>query len=451
MGGQEWKSIVLLAWPVVLGQLSQVALSVIDSIMIGPLGADHLAAVALSSGLFFVPMVCAMSLMFVISPLTSMAKSAGDDHLLEKTLKNGLIIAGVVGLLLVGTMYPSTYLMHLLGQPDRVVALAQPYLQIVVLSMLPIMLFQGLRQFSEGLEIMYPPLMIGLIMIPLNIFGNWLLIYGNWGFPKMGLEGAAWATTLSRTASALLMLGIMANGARLRAFRILHWRLSDYCHSTLKRILKLGLPGSLQYLAETSAFSLAALMIGHLGSVPLAAHQIAINLASISFMVSIGISSAGAIRIGQARGRGDLPSARRSGFSALTLSAAFMGFCGVLFWFLRMELPALYINDPKVIQVAARLLIIAAAFQLADGIQAVAVGLLRGMEDVRMPTIYVLLAYWLIALPLAWFLSNVLSYGVEGIWSALGLGLACSALMLTIRFNRITFTKAQSTSKVALN
>jgi len=198
MRGQEWKSIVLLAWPVVLGQLSQVALSVIDSIMIGPLGADHLAAVALSSGLFFVPMVCAMSLMFVISPLTSMAKSAGDDHLLEKTLKNGLIIAVVVGLLLVGTMYPSTYLMHLLGQPDRVVALAQPYLQIVVLSMLPIMLFQGLRQFSEGLEIMYPPLMIGLIMIPLNIFGNWLLIYGNWGFPKMGLEGAAWATTVAR-------------------------------------------------------------------------------------------------------------------------------------------------------------------------------------------------------------------------------------------------------------
>lgn len=441
LGGQEWKNIVRLAWPVVLGQLSQVALSVIDSIMIGPLGADHLAAVALSSGLFFVPMVCAMSLMFAISPLTSMARSAGDEQSLEKTLKNGMIIAGVVGLFLVGTMYPLTYLLHFLGQPDRVVALAQPYLQIVVISMLPIMLFQGMRQFSEGLEIMFPPLVVGLIMIPLNIFGNWLLIYGNWGFPKMGLEGAAWATTMSRLVSALIMFSIVAYGSRLRSFRILQWRLSDFCYQTLKRILRLGLPGSLQYLAETSAFSLAALMIGHLGSVSLAAHQIAINLASISFMVSIGISSAGAIRIGQARGRGDRQAARRTGFSALALSAAFMAFCGIIFWVLRDELPALYINDPEVIQVAARLLIIAAAFQLADGIQAVGVGLLRGMEDVKMPTLYVLLAYWLIALPLAWFLSNVLSYGVEGIWSALGLGLACSALMLTFRFHRITLNQ----------
>jgi MATE family multidrug resistance protein len=432
---------VRLAWPVVLGQLSQVALSVIDSIMIGPLGADHLAAVALSSGLFFVPMVCAMSLMFAISPLTSMARSAGDEQSLEKTLKNGMIIAGVVGLFLVGTMYPLTYLLHFLGQPDRVVALAQPYLQILVFSMLPIMLFQGMRQFSEGLEIMFPPLVVGLIMIPLNIFGNWLLIYGNWGFPKMGLEGAAWATTMSRLVSALIMFTIVAYGSRLRSFRILQWRLSDFCYQTLKRILKLGLPGSLQYLAETSAFSLAALMIGHLGSVSLAAHQIAINLASISFMVSIGISSAGAIRIGQARGRGDRQAARRTGFSALALSAAFMAFCGIIFWTLRFELPALYINDPEVIQVAARLLIIAAAFQLADGIQAVGVGLLRGMEDVKMPTLYVLLAYWLIALPLAWILSNVLSYGVEGIWSALGLGLACSALMLTFRFHRITLNQ----------
>jgi MATE family multidrug resistance protein len=412
--------------------------------MIGPLGADHLAAVALSSGLFFVPMVCAMSLMFAISPLTSMAKSAGDENFLEKTLKNGIIIALVVGLLLVVTMLPMTYLLHHLGQPEKVVALAQPYLRIVVLSMLPIMLFQGLRQFSEGLEIMYPPLIIGLMMIPLNIFGNWLLIYGNWGFPKMGLEGAAWATTISRVFSALIMFGVVAYGPRFRSFQILQWRLSDFCHSKLKRILRLGLPGSLQYLAETSAFSLAALMIGHLGSVSLAAHQIAINLASISFMVSIGISSAAAIRIGQARGRGDIKSARRTGFSALTLSAAFMGLCGIGFWLLRLELPALYINDPKVIQVASRLLIIAAAFQLADGIQAVGVGLLRGMEDVKWPTIYVLLAYWVIALPLAWFLSNVHSYGVEGIWSALGLGLACSALMLTIRFHRIASVKAES-------
>lgn len=434
----EWKKIMQLAWPVVLGQLSQVALSVIDSIMVGPLGADYLAAVALSSGLFFVPMVCGMSLMFALSPLTSMARSAGDEQALEKTLKNGMIIGWVVGLLLVVTMYPSTYLLHLLGQPDPVVALAQPYLRIVVLSMLPIMLFQGLRQFSEGLEIMYPPLIIGLIMIPLNVFGNWLLIYGNWGFPKMGLEGAAWATTICRTLAALMMIGVVALGPRLRSFGILHWSRSDYCKTTRNRILKLGLPGALQYLAETSAFSLAALMIGRLGSVSLAAHQIAINLASISFMVSIGISSAGAIRIGGARGRGDLGAARRTGFSALVLSAVFMGFCGIVFLLLRLELPSLYIRDLDVIHTASRLLIIAAAFQLADGVQAVGVGLLRGMEDVRMPTVYVLLAYWLVALPLAWFLSNVFSFGVEGIWSALGIGLGCSACMLTYRFHRIT-------------
>ena len=438
MGNPEWMKLMRLAWPVVLGQLSQVALSVIDSVMIGPLGADHLAAVALSSGLFFVPMVCGMSLTFVMSPLTSMARSAGDEVALGKTLKNGFLLAWVVGILLVSTMYPATYLLHLLGQPERVVELAGPYLRIVTLSMLPIMVFQALRQFSEGLEIMFPPLVVGLIMIPLNIFGNWLLIHGNWGFPAMGLEGAAWATTLSRVLAAVVIMGIVAFGPRLRSFGLLLWRQSDVCRATLLRILRLGLPASVQYLAETSAFSLAALMIGRLGSVPLAAHQIAINLASISFMVAIGISSAGAIRIGQARGRGDLPATRLTGFTALGLSAVFMGGCGLVFMALRHYLPSLYIQDPEVIEVASQLLIIAAAFQIADGIQAVGVGLLRGMEDVRIPTLFVLMAYWVLALPLAWLLSRVFSLGVVGIWSALAVGLACSALLLSLRFRNIT-------------
>ena len=423
-----------LAWPIILGQLSQIALGVIDSVMVGPLGAANLAAVSVSIGVFSVPLVFGLGISFAISPLTAIAKGRHDYQQIGDIFRSGFWTLFGIGLALVVIMLFVSQGVHLLKQDANVTALVIPYLRILGYSMLPILVFQHFKQFSEGLEIMWPPLLIGLLMIPLNTFGNWLLIYGNWGFPAMGLEGAGWATTLSRVAAALAMMGFIFFNRRFAAIEPfkLGWRRVH--KATVKRILKMGVPGGFQYIFETSAFAFSAILIGWVGAKALAAHQIAINLASISFMVAIGLSSASAIRVGHASGKNDFVLAKRIGKSSLILSAAFMAVCGLVFVFGRYYFPSLYIQDVEVIQLTAHLLIIAAIFQIADGIQAVGVGLCRGLEDVKKPTLFVLIAYWVIALPVGALLAFTFGWGVVGIWTGLAGGLFISALLLTYRF-----------------
>lgn len=426
-----------LAWPIILGQLSHIFLGVIDSVMVGQLGADELAAVSVSVGLFSILMVFGIGVSFAISPLTAIARGAEDVAQTEKILKNGVINGILVGIALVVLMFFGADLLRLMQQTPRVTELSIPYLKILALSMLPIMIFQSFRQFSEGMEIMYPALILGLLMLPLNAFGNWLLIFGNWGFPAMGLEGAAWATTLTRLVVAVALAIYVFKNKRFAAFRQTRWK-DAIDKQVQRRLLALGIPGGAQLIFETSAFAFAAVMVGWLGSKPLAAHQIAINLASISFMVAIGLSSAGAIRVGHAMGQQNLPLVRNIGKSTFQLSAGFMAACGVLFIFARHKLPALYIQDVEVINQAAQLLLVAAAFQVVDGVQAVGVGLLRGMEDVKRPTLYVMIAYWVLALPLGGLLAFTFDMGALGLWIALALGLAASAGLLSYRFFRLT-------------
>ncbi len=440
MAKKEFFRTLQLAWPIIIGQLSHIALGVIDSAMVGRLGADPLAAVSVSVGLFSILMVFGIGISFAISPLTAIARGNKDALQIEKILKNGVFNGIAVGFLLVLLMLGVAALLPWMRQSPEVSLLAMPYLQILSISMLPIMIFQSFRQFSEGMEIMYPALLIGLAMIPINTFGNWLLIYGHWGFPPMGVEGAAWATVVTRLLAAAMMAWYVLRNRRFAAYRQWDWRQS-FDAVVVKRLLALGIPGGAQLIFETSAFAFAAIMIGWLGSQALAAHQIAINLASISFMVAIGISSASAIRVGHAQGQGNFRLVRNIGKSSFFMAAGFMGLCGILFILLRFKLPALYITDPVVIKQAAQLLLVAAAFQIVDGIQAVGVGLLRGMEDVKRPTLYVMLAYWILALPLGGLLAFQLKMGVLGLWISLALGLAASAGLLSYRFFRLTSQK----------
>lgn len=440
MAKTEFFKTLKLAWPIIVGQLSHIALGVIDSAMVGRLGADPLAAVSVSVGLFSILMVFGIGVSFAISPLTAIERGAGNSVEAEKILKNGVINGLTVGAILVVLMLVVAAMLPWMNQTKEVTAYAIPYLQILAVSMLPIMIFQSFRQFSEGLEIMYPALLIGLSMIPLNTFGNWLLIYGNWGFPAMGIEGAAWATVLTRFVAAAMMAAYVIFNRRFQAYRQLAWRAAIDA-AVIKRLLALGIPGGAQLIFETSAFALAAVMIGWLGSKALAAHQIAINLASISFMVAIGISSASAIRVGHAQGQSNFLKVRNIGKSSFFMAGGFMALCGLVFIGMRYSLPALYIDDQEVINQAAQLLLVAAAFQIVDGIQAVGVGLLRGMEDVKRPTLYVMLAYWVLALPLGGLLAFTFDMGVLGLWIALALGLAASALLLSYRFFRLTRKK----------
>jgi MATE family multidrug resistance protein len=441
MKKSELSRTLKLAWPIVIGQLSHIALGVIDSVMVGDLGADQLAAVSVSVGLFSILMVFGIGVSFAISPLTAIANGEGDHYKAEAILKNSFYMALALGSALALLMILLAPVLHLLNQPEAVTELSIPYLRILGLSMLPVMIYQAFRQFSEGLEIMYPALVIGLLMIPINAFGNWLLIFGNWGFPAMGLEGAGWATTSTRFLAAAAMMTYVLYNKRFKVYEPMKLGLNTLQKTVMTRILKLGIPGGVQYIFETSAFAFAAIMIGWLGSKPLAAHQIAINLASISFMVAIGLSSASAIRIGHAQGKNDFVLARKIGKDSFWLSGGFMGLCGLVFILGRFYFPSLYISDPEVINLAAQLLLIAAAFQIVDGIQAVGVGLLRGMEDVKRPTLYVMIAYWVIALPLGGLLAFQLDLGVMGVWVALALGLMASAIMLSYRFFRLVGQK----------
>ena len=267
-----------------------------------------------------------------------------------------------------------------------------------------------------------------------NAFVNWILIFGNLGFPRLELDGAGIATSTSRIFMAVVLILYVNKSKRFKEFD-LSMIVRKLEFTSIKKILRLGIPSGFQYFFEVGAFSSAVVMVGWLGAKSLAAHQIAINLASISFMAVTGISAAGGIRVGNAVGRGDVKETRRAGFSAILLGASVMFSAGITFVLFRKFLPSLYISDQEVISIASSLLIIAALFQLSDGTQAVGIGILRGLTDVKVPTAITFISYWIIGLPIGYLMGFVLNLGVQGVWIGLLIGLTASAILLTTRFN----------------
>jgi len=295
------------------------------------------------------------------------------------------------------------------------------------------MIFQTCKQFSEGLSLMRPAMVITLLANIINVFVNWVLIYGNLGMPALHLPGAGWATFSTRVLMALSFILYVLISVQYKPYDpTLHYHKINF--SMIKKILKIGIPGGLQYFFEVGAFVGSAIIIGWLGTNQLAAHQIAINLASISFMVALGISAAATIRVGNAVGRDDRRGVKNAGITAFILAALVMGTFGIVFIVFRWFLPTLYVDNPEVIQIASSLLIIAALFQISDGTQAVGIGLLRGLADAKNPMFITFIAYWVIGLPGGYLLGFTFGFGVQGIWFALFVALTVSAILLSIRF-----------------
>jgi MATE family multidrug resistance protein len=422
--------------------MSHMAQSVVDSVMVGRLGAVPLAGVSVAVGIFNVLLVFGIGLSLAVSTLSAHARGRGNPEEGAKVLLHGFWVCLLSGLLMQGLLMLGLPWVSLLKQKPEVEAQMRIYLQALGYSFLPIMLFQAFRQFIEGLEWMKPALWIAVLSIPLNAGLNSLLIFGRWGFPAMGVEGAALATAIARWVMALAMMAYVLSHRELKVYWTHRFRLSLVRIQPLLRMLMLGLSSAFQYIFETSAFAGAAVVIGWLGAEALAAHQVAINIASMSFMVAVGISASASIRIGYARGLGDMGLARRIGWVAMGMTVVLMGLCALVFVVWNRELPALYLSDPIVLRMASTLLLIAAAFQLVDGLQALGVGLLRGMEDKRIPTLLVLVAYWVVALPLGTFLVLRSSYGLYGMWMALAGGLLLSAIFLILRFLSLTATRS---------
>jgi len=428
---------VLLAYPVVLSQLGHIMVSVVDSVLVGRTGTVPLAAVSLGVSSTTVLMIFGIGISMGSVPLVAAADGRRDLPDLGRLLASSLWLSAGAGLLLAGLGQLVPPLLHYLGQPPEVEALAGPWVRVISWSLLPLMVFQGFREFAEGLGLTRQAMWLSVLANGVNAALCYAFVFGHWGAPRLGLMGSAWATLIARVLMAGLMAGYVLRAWRLHAYRaaVVRWRPDG---ATLRRLLAIGAPIGVQMAFEVGAFAASAVMIGWLGAAPLAAHQVAINLASITYMAASGISAAATIRVGKLRGGGDVAAARQAGFAAYLLGFLFMGAMAGLFIVARHAAPHLYSDDPRVVSAAATLLLIAALFQVSDGLQVVGLGALRGLEDVKVPSVVALLAYWAVALPLGYFLGFRLHLGAPGVWAGLLVGLSIVAGVLLLRFRRET-------------
>lgn len=431
---KEVLSTLSLAYPVMISQLGIIMMGVVDSIMVGRLGPVPLAAASLGNSLVFIILIIGLGSSTVLSPLIAILIGGKRYPEAGVYFRQSLIVNVALAIIMIVIILFGAKFIRYLNQPPEVIEYAIIYMSIVALSALPLMIYQTYKHFIEGLSIMKPAMIIAILANIINIFANWILIFGKLGFPKLGLAGAAWATFASRVFMMIVIMIYVMRNQKFKQFDVtFHFKGINV--PLIKKIVSLGLPSGFQSFFEVGAFSFAVVMIGWIGANELAAHQIAINLASISFMVVLGISQASSIRVGNAMGEKQIASVRRAGFTGIFLGASMMFCAGVNFIVLNKFLPTLYIDDKAVIEIASRLIIIAALFQLSDGTQAVGIGILRGLTDIKGPTIITFLAYWVISLPIAYLLGFTFGLGVEGIWVGLLIGLTASAVMLTFRFN----------------
>lgn len=432
----EIRTTLKLAVPVIAGQLGQVMMGIVDSLMVGRLGAAPLAAASLSNSIFFLVLVVGIGVSQALTPLVAQSVGAKQPGNCGILLRQGLLVCFAAGLILAAITFGAAGLIPLLNQPEPVVPLAMVYLRIMGISIIPIMIFQAYRQYSEGLSIMWPAMILTLGANALNVVLNWIFIYGHLGFPAMGLKGAGFSTLGTRVVMAIILMAYVWKSRKYKTFYLpvfvfpfkLHWQ-------KISAIIRIGVATGFQYFFEVGAFTGAAVLIGWMGASSLAAHQIALSAAAFSFMFAVGVSAAAAVRVGKAQGENNREGIRKAGFSALILSVLIMTVFAGLFVIFRFIIPRFFIADPGVISLASSLLIIAALFQVSDGLQCVALGALRGMSDVKIPTIATFISYWIIGLPAGYVLAFPLGLKVWGIWIGLSLGLTVSALLLTTRFH----------------
>jgi MATE family multidrug resistance protein len=426
----------LLSFPVILSQLGHVMMGVTDSIMVGHVDTTSLAAVSLATVAFNVLMLFGIGVSYAITPLVASYHGEGDNDNIRETFRHGLVINVINGLLLVVAVLLFKNILYHIDQPEEVVALAIPFLTILAFSLLPVLIFQTVRQFVEGMGHTKIAMVIMIVSNVINIFLNYIFIYGHLGFPAMGLVGSGWATLISRIIMVLLIIAIVFYSSHFASFTGLY-KIGNYSKVLFKKMLHIGIPAGVQFIFEVAAFDFSAVMMGWLGTQTLAAHQIAINLATVSYMATSGFAAAATIRVGYFMGKKDFQNVRMAANSLLGMAIILMGLAAIVFIACRYAMPAWYVADIDVINIAAPLLIIAGFFQLSDGIQVVCIGALRGIRDVKIPSVLIFVAYWIIGLPLGYWLGFKLGWGANGIWIGLLIGLTLTAIAMLVRFKRL--------------
>jgi MATE family multidrug resistance protein len=443
---REFRYNLNLAYPVIIGLLGHTLVQLVDNIMVGQLGTAELAAVSLGNSFFFVAMSLGVGFSKAITPLVAEADGMKDVKAGRDVFLHGLILCICLGIFLSIAVLLSKPLLFQMGQPEEVVALAYPYLQWVAISLIPLICFQSFKQFSEGLSHTRPAMYATLLGNIINIGLNYVLIFGFWGFPMLGVEGAAIGTLFSRCFMLLFIAVYVRFNKRFNAY-VANIKLKTPNFSLFKRIMKLGFPSALQMFFEVLFFTAAIWLSGFLGKNPQAANQIALNLSSMTFMFAMGLGVTAMIRVGNQKGKGDFSALKRIAYSIFLLIFLFdIVFC-LFFLFSNNTLPWLYLDGSnplqytdvkEVVSIASSLLIASAFFQISDGLQAVALGALRGLQDVNIPAWITFFSYGIFGFPISYYLGLYTDLGAFGIWIGLLSGLTSSALLLFLRFHYLT-------------
>ena len=443
---REFRYNLKLAYPVMIGMLGHTFVQFIDNVMVGQLGTAELAAISLGNSFVFIAMSIGIGFSQAITPLIAEADGAKKDNDISGIFEHSFLICLILGLILFTVVFLNRNLLYFMNQPIEVVKLASPYLFWVSFSLISIVTFQSFRQFADGLSFTKAAMYSTLLGNVINVILNFFLIFGLWIFPKLGVEGAAIGTLISRICMLIFIV----------VYLKLHKKLSKYIKrffpstvqiQRLKKIIYLGLPSALHSFFEVAFFISAVWMAGIIGKNSQAANQIALNLASMTYMVALGVGVAAMIRVGNQRGTMNFIKLREVALSTLLLIIIIDIFFCIIFLIFNDYLPLLYLDlgdsnnltdVNEVIELASKLLIIAGVFQLFDGIQAVVLGALRGMQDVNKPALIIFLSYGLIGFPTSYFLGFYTKLSVVGIWIGLMTGLFSSSLFLFLRFNYLS-------------
>jgi multidrug resistance protein, MATE family len=436
----EVRPMLQLATPIVLAEVGWMSMSIVDTMMVGRQKESAIAigAVSLGSVLYYVVAIFGTGLMLGLDTLVSRSYGAGDLEDAHRSLVNGIYLSLGLAPILMGVVWLWEPLLRSLNIQQAVLAQTIPYLRALNWSTLPLLLYFVFRRYLQGINLAKPVMFSLLSANLINLLGNWAFIYGHFGFPAMGTVGSGWATCIGRVYMATMLLAYCVYYDLRYKTGLRHASRRPHLPRVWK-LVSLGFPAATQLGLEVGVFAAATAMIGKLGAVALASHQVAMNTASFTYMVPLGIGSAAAVRVGQGLGKRDSHAASRAGWTALTLGASFMTCMALAFWLAPHYIVRIYSPDPAVILAASRLLFVAAFFQLFDGLQAVATGALRGAGETRAPMICSVLFYWLVGLPLGYYLGFHLGWGAAGIWTGLCIALiliGCSLLALWRREER---------------
>jgi len=429
-----------------MGMLGHTFVGLVDNIMVGQLGSAELAAVSLGNSFVFIAMSLGIGFSTAITSLTAEADTENDAVKAKATFKNGLFLCTALGIVLFLAVLLAKPLMYYLDQPEEVVQLAIPYLNLVAFSLFPLIVFQGFKQFADGLSMTRYPMYATLIANVVNVILNYVLIFGKFGFPELGIVGAAYGTLISRFVMLLYLWWLLRGKEKSKAL-VTNIKFFVLDSVVIKKILSLGFPGAMQMFFEVAIFTSAIWLSGTLGKNPQAANQIALNLSSMTFMVAMGMGVAATVRVGNQKGLKNFKELRRIAFSIFLLTLILSTIFAACFWIFNSILPTFYVDlndaanfadNTELISIASKLLLAAAIFQISDGIQVVVLGALRGLQDVKIPTLITFVSYWLIGFPVSYYLGKEESYASFGIWLGLLAGLTSAAILLSIRFNYLT-------------